>query len=281
MKQPSSINNFPCKLSIVTVCYNEPNLRATCESIVNQIWQDFEWIVIDGGSNKKTIDVFDEYKHRMNYFVSEKDNGIYNAMNKGIAKSKGEYICFLNAGDNYIDNRVLQNVIKKGLDRDIIFGDECVVKKGKIKKIRYPNKIDFAYLYRESLPHQSSFIKRELFERYGNYDEQYKIVSDWKKWLDFLVLNKCSYKHINLVCSKFDNSGISSKNNELREKEHAQVLQEYFSNLQLQEIENKTAKKTKELSFREKIFSIKTTYDKKHKVITLIGLKIIIKRRVS
>ena len=67
------------KVTIITICYNEPNLEQTCESIVNQTWQDFEWIVIDGGSNKETLDVFEKYKHRIDKFVSEPDNGIYNA----------------------------------------------------------------------------------------------------------------------------------------------------------------------------------------------------------
>ena len=96
------------KLSIITVCYNEPNLEKTCKSIIEQTYQDFEWIVVDGGSNEQTQNIWNKYKNRINYFISEKDSGVYNAMNKGIKQSNGEYLLFLNAGDYLFDKDALK-----------------------------------------------------------------------------------------------------------------------------------------------------------------------------
>ena len=92
------------KLSIITICYNEPNLEETCKSIVNQTWQDFEWIVVDGGSNEETQKIWDKYKYRIDKFISEPDNGRYNAMNKGIAQAHGEFLNFMNSGDFFYNN---------------------------------------------------------------------------------------------------------------------------------------------------------------------------------
>ena len=100
------------KVSIITICYNEPDLEKTCESIVNQTWQDFEWIVVDGGSNQETIDIFEKYKARIDEFISESDNVRYNAMNKGIKLAQGEYLNFLNAGDYYFYNDALKDVFE-------------------------------------------------------------------------------------------------------------------------------------------------------------------------
>ena len=165
------------KLSVITICYNEPNLEETCKSIVNQSWQDFEWIVIDGGSNKETLDIFEKYKYRIDKFVSEPDNGIYNAMNKGIKLAKAEYIAFMNAGDSYYNENSLQEFLNNGLDKDIIYSDiYFLADKPYIKK--YPDILDKRFWFLDSLPHQATLVKRELFEKYGLYNEEYKIVSN-------------------------------------------------------------------------------------------------------
>lgn len=106
------------KLSVITICYNEKNIRKTCESIVGQSWQDFEWIVVDGGSTDGTLDVLNEYRDRIDVLISEPDNGIYNAMNKGIARARGEWLNFMNGGDAFCDKTVLEQVFGGGSSRD-------------------------------------------------------------------------------------------------------------------------------------------------------------------
>lgn len=103
-------------LSIITVCLNEPLLQRTCESIVNQTFQNFEWIVIDGGSNEATLNIFERYKYRINYFVSESDGGIYFGMNKGIQQAHGTWLNFMNAGDLFINYNIL-NIINYKLKK--------------------------------------------------------------------------------------------------------------------------------------------------------------------
>ena len=106
------------KLSVITICYNEKNIRKTCESIVGQSWQDFEWIVVDGGSTDGTLDVLNEYRDRIDVLISEPDNGIYNAMNKGIARARGEWLNFMNGGDAFCDKTVLEQVFGGGSSYD-------------------------------------------------------------------------------------------------------------------------------------------------------------------
>jgi len=110
------------KLSVITICYNEKNIRKTCESIVGQSWQDFEWIVVDGGSTDGTLDVLNEYRDRIDVLISEPDNGIYNAMNKGIARARGEWLNFMNGGDAFCDKTVLEQVFGGGSHGNATFG---------------------------------------------------------------------------------------------------------------------------------------------------------------
>lgn len=112
------------KLSIITVNRNNTEgLRKTIESVVSQTYTDFEYIIIDGASTDGSVDIIKEYADRITYWVSEPDNGIYNAMNKGILKAKGEYLQFLNSGDWLVDEGVLQTMIKYTDDVDILIGN--------------------------------------------------------------------------------------------------------------------------------------------------------------
>ncbi len=261
------------KLSIITICYNEPDVEKTCESIVNQTWQDFEWIVVDGGSNKETLDVFEKYKSKMTVFISEPDEGIYNAMNKGIKLATGEYLNFLNAGDCYTNSEVLANVVDK-LNCDIVSGDlKFINPDGTSTLWKAEDKVDNRLLITGTLPHPSSFIKNELFKKYGGYNESNKIVSDWEKWIEFFKVQNCSYKHIDLLCCDFNMDGISSRNIELCNKERELVINRYFTSKEIDKALNNI-----KYSLFERIFSIKNGYLNRYKIITVLGLQIKIKR---
>ena len=216
------------KLSVITICYNESNIRSTCESIINQSYKDFEWIVIDGGSTDGTLDVLNEYREHMAVFISEKDSGVYNAMNKGIDHAKGEYINFLNGGDYYFNNESLNRVIGFELDKDVIYGNQRFLTAKDYFEKTYPEKLPHQWFLKDCLPHQSSFIKRELFDKYGKYNENYKIVSDWEKWIIFIELNKASYKQIDTMVSIHRYDGISSVYDEVHINERADVIEKYY-----------------------------------------------------
>ena len=267
------------KLSIITICYNEPEVEKTCESIVNQTWQDFEWIVIDGGSNKETLDVFNRYKDRIDIFISEKDGGRYEAMNKGIKLASGKYLNFLNAGDSYFYNDVLKDIFKdKDWEAGVLYGnenfdydsDKCFIE-GISKKITKD------LLYKSTIRHQSSFIRKELFDKYGKYNEENKVVSDYEKWFVFLE-NNVSFEFIPYIVANFNMLGIScnKKSQDIAIAERKKIIKKYFSG---EEIRNFKRNKKKSLRFAEKIFSLKNK-DKIHKVLTILGIQIKIRRSI-
>lgn len=217
-------------LSIVTVCLNEPQLERTCESIINQTFQNFEWIVIDGGSNAETLAVFERYKYRIDCFVSEKDNGVYEAMNKGIERSRGIWLNFMNAGDTFAYEYILEHASKMLIQRpdiDVFYGE--VFKKTQINCVVTctPDDDLNKHFFTNTIPHQSAFINRSCFLKYGNYDTELKIVSDYKF---FLMLYKKNAKFLrwNCIVANMDGGGISTQYETLQ-KERILVVNQFYS----------------------------------------------------
>lgn len=196
-------------VSVITICYNiKDEIERTCKSIIEQTCQDFEWIVVDGGSTDGTLEILEKYKHRINIFISEADSGIYNAMNKGIKRASGKFLIFMNGGDCFADIDIIEEF--KNLDgiydyADIIYGNSMF----NGKEVQYPYPLTKQYFYNQCINHQSSFIKKELFDKYGYYDEKYKIISDWQKWVVFII-NHCEFVHWNKTVAVFDAKGVSS-----------------------------------------------------------------------
>lgn len=236
-------------LSIITICKNEPFIEATCRSVLAQTCQDFEWLVIDGASTDDTLSKLERYKSRANVFISEQDEGVYNAMNKGIERAKGKYLLFLNGGDTFYEPQTIAQVLpylKKGR-ADIFYGDsyrlfekkeDCFIK-------TYPDKLQKSFFLDNTLAHQSSFIKRELFARFGLYREDFKIVSDKEKWLCFMD-NGAKFEHLPFVCSVFRMNGISRLPTEQLKQEKIKMLEQYFDKKMLQ---------TSPLPYLQKLFA--------------------------
>jgi glycosyltransferase involved in cell wall biosynthesis len=196
------------KLSIITINYNnKKGLLKTIESIVNQTFNDFEFIIIDGGSTDGSLEIIKEFSNKIDYSVSEPDRGIYNAMNKGIIVATGEYCNFMNSGDCFYDGNILEKVFKNKTLADILIGKA----KTSHRIILPPVNPTFNYFYtRKSINHQAAFIKRKLLIKYP-YDEiNLKIVSDWKFFFDALIIDNCSYKSMDEFIVNFDDSGIGS-----------------------------------------------------------------------
>ena len=199
------------KLSIITVnLNNKDGLQKTIDSIISQTFKDFEWIVIDGGSTDGSKELIEMYSEYISYWVSEPDKGIYNAMNKGIRVAKGEYLQFLNSGDSLYSHDVLSLVFSSGPTEDIILGN--IISDGKIiRGIGSRHSISLLDFYYSSVLHPSSYSKRDLFERYGYFDETLKICSDWKFFILAMILHNASVRYIDKTLVNFDSSGISSK----------------------------------------------------------------------
>lgn len=211
------------KLSIITINYNNrEGLQKTIESVVNQTWQEFEYIVIDGGSTDGSVDVIKQYSDRIDYWVSEPDKGIYHAMNKGIDVAKGEYCNFMNSGDCLYENTTLEN-IKDELENISIINGKTIFDNG--WTVFPPKVLSLNFFLKDTINHQSSFIETKLLKRY-KYDEKYKIVSDWKFWINTLIFDNCSYRTTDTVIALSDSNGLSLTNHALRIQENKMVLNE-------------------------------------------------------
>lgn len=260
------------KLSIITICKNEPNLRRTLDSINNQTFKDFEWIVVDGKSDSKIIKIFDEYRDRINFFTSEVDRGIYNAYNKAIKKARGEYVCFMNAGDVFYNDMVLENVFGRKQTADILYGNTNIIKGKKSYIEEAPDTIDKYFFMYGTINHQSCFIKTSLFKKYGLYNESYKIASDFEKFIVFAKHNVC-FKKLNLVIATYYKNGISS-NKSKTHREFEKIKHSLFSVNEFDEFE----KRKKEIKFLfipiiSVIERFPKTYFKLFGLLTILKLK--------
>ncbi|MEY3501647.1 MAG: hypothetical protein RL308_3320 [Bacteroidota bacterium] len=219
------------KLSIITINYNNlEGLKRTVESVVNQTWQEFEYIIIDGGSTDGSAAYIESQNEHFDYWVSEPDKGIYNAMNKGIAKATGEYFLFLNSGDHLYDLKVLEQNHSKINEQDIIYFNLNVVDENNSFIKEYPNKLTFSYFINDTLPHPATFIKSSLFGIVGIYDKNLKIVSDWKFFIESICKYNSTYLKIDKTLSTFYLDGLSSKlqNKEIIFREKEEVLRLNF-----------------------------------------------------
>lgn len=203
------------KLSVITInLNNKDGLRSTLESIVNQIFIDYELIVIDGASTDGSIDVIKEFENKINYCISEPDAGIYNAMNKGITFSNGDYLYFLNSGDKLISESVFSDIFGNNPNTAFICGNFVTDNRGILKKEEPYKKKDWRFvlydIYWGNLCHQAFFIRKDMFIRYGLYDERLRISADWKLFFIAIGIHHegVLYKDTDIVI--YNMQGLSS-----------------------------------------------------------------------
>lgn len=215
-------------LSIITINYNNiEGLRRTTESVLQQTWNGFEWIIIDGGSKDGSKEIIENtICANLKYWCSEPDNGVYHAMNKGIAKASGDYILFLNSGDWLCHENVLLEASPHLNTFDVIYGNLNFVSEDSCSTFHYPEKLSLHYFLARSLGHQSTFIKTSLLKEKG-YREDLRIVSDWYRFIECFRSGK-SFKHINVTVSNFDMTGVSMTNSEVLQKEFEVVYKDLF-----------------------------------------------------
>lgn len=215
-------------LSIITISYNNcVGLEKTIGSVTSQTYKNFEYLVIDGNSNDGSQGVIERNKSVISYAVSENDTGIYNAMNKGIKASKGSYLLFLNSGDVFSGISALEDFIThENFEGDIIYGDYQYEGGKKI----FPDQLTPLFFVKTSLPHQSTFFKREVFDKMGLYEEHYSIVSDRAFYIKCFLSDLFIFKHINYPLSIFDLSGVSNDplHKEKQESENERMFKENY-----------------------------------------------------
>ena len=256
------------KLSIITITYNNAEgLRRTIQSVQAQTFRDFEHIIVDGGSTDGSVEIIRQYadseairlegykairqekngkaddtlpnrpiasspnRHEI-CWISEKDRGVYDAQNKGIRLAHGEYCYFLNAGDTFCADDVLERMFSPNRLLDILYGNEIIVdgngqRIGIARGVENPSFVD---LYNSCMKHQASFIRRSLFDKYGMYDADMRICSDFDWFFRVIAFHDevtLQYKDVDIAY--FENTGISYHNPELCAKERQQILDCYMS----------------------------------------------------
>ena len=206
------------KLSIITINLNNAEgLRRTMESVFAQTFKDFEYIVIDGGSTDGSRELIWQYSDNFTYWVCEPDKGIYNAMNKGIVKSKGEYVLMLNSGDRLVNENVLKNMNAQLDGIDIVQGNVMISWNGKWLKNSGYGKSDLTFrdVYKGRFLHQASFIRKELHNQYGLYEDTWRIAGDTAFFLKTLGFGNATFKYVDITISYVEPGGVSSNGSHL------------------------------------------------------------------
>lgn len=192
-------------ISVITVVLNRVNyIEQTILSVVNQTYKNIEYIIIDGGSTDGTIEIIKKYEDRIDYWISEKDEGMYYALNKGIKLAKGELIGICHSDDYYYSNDVLESLAKlhKIAEADVYHGDAvCLMDtSGEKKMINIFSNADLVMKTHNSIVHPTTFISKEAFNRFGLYETKYKSASDYELMVR-LKKNGCKFHHIGKVVS--------------------------------------------------------------------------------
>lgn len=220
------------KISIITVNYNnKAGLLKTISSVISQSFKAIEFILIDGNSTDGSKELLETYSEHFNYWVSEPDHGIYDAMNKGIKAATGDYLLFLNSGDYLAERQVLEKIalIIDGT-YDIYYGDIIFERINKSTKVVFPETLNFNFFVNDNLAHQATFIRRSLFDSFFYYNENFKIASDWEFMIYSICKENATYKHLNLLVTIYDGTGLSSDpaNYKLLYEERSITMNKYF-----------------------------------------------------
>ncbi|MDC0988826.1 glycosyltransferase family 2 protein [Candidatus Pelagibacter sp.] len=220
------------KISIITVSYNSENFIESCiNSIISQSYKDIEYIIIDGSSKDNTLKIIQRYSRYVSTIVSEPDKGIYDAMNKGIKIAKGEIIGFLHSDDMYKNENVLSKVakiFKNNASLDACYADLIYVKKINTSRIvRYWKSSKFikgSFSKGWSPPHPTFFVRRSVYERYGNFNLKYPIVSDIELMMRLLEVHNIQTQYLNEIWIKMRLGGLSNKNFKSILKQNKDIL---------------------------------------------------------
>lgn len=226
------MNKVP-KLSIITVnLNNKDGLKKTLASVSSQTCRDFEYIVVDGASTDGSTEIISENSQQITRWLSEKDRGIYDAMNKGIQLSEGEYCLFMNAGDTFLEKDSLEKALEQMAKNpaDIISYSVIYDYGHRHYEHAPPKKINFGHFFIGGLHHQGTLIRRELFNKIGLYDTSFRIAADWAFFVTAIFKNNATVSLHQFPLTRFDTTGItmSQAGKERNNQERTAFLQSQF-----------------------------------------------------
>lgn len=205
-------------VTIITVCRNHAQeLERTIRSVESQTWQEKEYLVIDGASTDDSLDVIKAHEASITRWVSEPDQGIYDAMNKGVKMAQGEWVIFMNAGDTFAGDDTLQRVFGNPLDADVIYGD--VIKGELVKKAEAPRNA-----HRMFYCHQSAFVRTSCLREFP-FDIRHRMSADFKQ-VKQLYLSGKRFRQLDFPVANFDTQGVSNKNRSAGLYDNIQVIRE-------------------------------------------------------
>lgn len=223
------------KISVITVSFNsEKTIERTILSVINQNYKDFEYIIIDGKSSDSTIKICEKYSKYITKIISEKDSGIYDAMNKGIVNASGDIISIINSDDYFTHKNCLTEVAENFSDDiDLLLGDvEIFSEATKKKKRLYSSGIFFPFLSRFGIqpPHPATFIRKSAYEKHGVYKTTYRIAADFELLTRFISVNRLKYRKIKKTFVLMSDGGISNSSLRVRNKTTHEIIESLKDN---------------------------------------------------
>lgn len=223
--------------SIITITYNaEATVESTIKSVLKQTYPNIEYIIVDGASNDGTINIIERYKSRINKFISEKDTGIYDAMNKGLNMATGDYVWFVNAGDTIYESNTLSNIAeqisKQPMLPGIIYGETAIIDDTGsfiyMRRLKAPEKLGWRSFKNGMLvSHQSFIVKREIAPL---YNQKYRFSADFD-WCIRCMKKTDSIYNSHLVLSNYLNEGATTRNMKASLKERFKIMCEYYGRI--------------------------------------------------
>jgi len=207
--------------SIITInLNNHEGLRRTIESVLGQNISDYEYIVVDGVSSDGSLDVIEEFDKEITKKLIEKDSGVYDAMNKGLALATGKYIAFLNSGDEFKSDSTLGEIQKGCGDKDFVYCDVEVFNEKSSRLSIHPTNLSTRFLLTGMICHQAIFAKKSLFDKTGPFSTNYKVYGDYEWMLRAIKKESATTQHIPQVLVRYEEIGISNTTN--KEKQRAE-----------------------------------------------------------
>lgn len=220
-------------ISIITIVFNNVrDIEYTITSVLEQTYKNIQYIIIDGKSTDGTLDIIAKYKDKIDILVSEKDKGIYDAMNKGLGLATGDYVLFLNSGDALFDNNTIQTIVEKGNNADIIYGETKLVDENRQiigdRRHKAPKQFDWlSFRYGMNICHQAIYVKRKIA---SPYDLQYQLSSDID-WVIRAAKKAKKSQNVNTYVARYLVGGMSQKRHRQSLKERCLIFKKHYGTL--------------------------------------------------